>query len=651
MKFIKKYYAVLTGVFVFIIYFTTLAPSVVEIDSGELAAVQTLLGIAHPTGYPLFTMAGHLFSLIPFPSSKIFQLNLLTAIWCSLAIIVFTYTAKLILDKAKTFLPEKILNSVKVSAKDKKQKEHKVKSVKEKFEIPEVKRFLGAVFGGLTLAFSKTFWTQGTSVEVYSLQIFLFSLIILFLIKAYLYEDELNTLKFLNPWTWFAIFLALGFSNHMTTLFILPGAAYLYFEKYGFNKKSFLRIIYMLAVFVPILILMYSYLPVRASQNPVLNWGNPDNLTRILRHVKGDQYHVWLFSSTAAAEKQLTYFINNLPDEFIISLFICLVGMIASFIMERKMFVFLIITFLFTVLYAINYDIHDIDSYFLLAYVSLAFFAVFGTVQLLSLLKHAKHPYALPIILITIFLAIQIYINYKNVNQSDVYTFEDYTKSALNACSKDAILFTYEWDYLVSPSCYFQYVEHYRSDVTVVDKELLRRSWYYRQLNFDHQKLLSGMENDVNEFLAALAPFESGDNFDPNLLEKNYKRIMTDLISTNIDKRDFYVAPELFSNEMQSGQFVLPAGYILVPDLLMFKVVKGNKYIPAADPNFRIRFPKEKNYYTNFIENLAGSMLARRALYEMQFDKIDRAKIYIRKIKTDFPDYVLPGGLAEVLER
>jgi hypothetical protein len=88
-----------------------------------------------------------------------------------------------------------------------------------------------------------------------------------------------------------------------------------------------------------------------------------------------------------------------------------------------------------------------------------------------------------------------------------------------------------------------------------------------------------------------------------------------------------------------------------VPDLFLFKVVKGKDYVPAPNPNFVIRFPKERNDYINFIEQTVGSMLARRALYEMQFDKIDRAKIYIKKIKNDFPNYILPQGLAEVLEK
>ena len=146
-----------------------------------------------------------------------------------------------------------------------------------------------------------------------------------------------------------------------------------------------------------------------------------------------------------------------------------------------------------------------------------------------------------------------------------------------------------------------------------------------------------------------MAPFESNDQFDPGLLEAYYRKILTDLVGTNISNGNFYVAPELFENEMQRGEFTLPAGYTLVPDLFLFKVVKGTDYVPAPDPNFIIRFPKVRTEYINFIEQTVGSMLARRALYEMQFDKIDRAKIYIKKIKNDLPNYILPQGLADVL--
>lgn len=652
MKYIRKYYAILTGFLVFIVYLFTLAPSVVEIDAGELSTVQVTLGIAHPTGYPLFTMLGHLFSLIPFGFSKIYQLNLLTAIWCSMGIMVFTYSAKFLLDNLESFSS----NKVKVIPKGKKRKVKKSnpdKNEKEKLEIiPNDKKILAAVFGGLILGFDKTYWMQGTSVEVYSLQLFLFNLIILFLFKAFISKDKIDTVKFFSPWAVFALMLALGFSNHMTTLFILPGTAYLYFNKYKFNKPSYIRILYMLILFIPLLLLIYSYLPIRASQNPLMNWGNPITFGKFFRHVSGDQYQVWLFSSFDSAGKQLNYFLSNLPSEFWVNLLISALGIAWTLFNSKKLFIFLIVTFLFTIGYSINYNIHDIDSYFLLGYVSLGYFSVFGSFQLLSYLKRNKlYPFLTAAILISIFIFVEFYFNFNTVDQSDVYTFEDYTKAVIGSVNKSSIIFSYEWDYLVSPSFYFQLVENYRRDVTVVDKELLRRSWYYHQLSNIHPKLFSGMTQDVNNFLVSVAPFEKKEPFDPNLIEYYYRKLMTDLVATNIDKRNFYIAPELFENEMQKGEFSLPNGYSLVPDLLLFKVVKGNGYVPAADPNFEIRFPKVGTTYTNSIKNFVGTMLARRALYEMQFDKIDRAKVYIAKIKNDLQGYILPQGLAQVLEK
>ena len=59
INFSRKYFYLLTAFFVFVVYLFTIAPSVVQIDSGELAAVQITLGIAHPTGYPLFTIIGY----------------------------------------------------------------------------------------------------------------------------------------------------------------------------------------------------------------------------------------------------------------------------------------------------------------------------------------------------------------------------------------------------------------------------------------------------------------------------------------------------------------------------------------------------------------------------------------------------------------
>ena len=302
MTLAKKYFYLVTTLFVFIIYLFTLAPSVVQIDSGELAAVQATLGIAHPTGYPLFTMLGYLFSLIPLPFTKIFQLNILAAIYCSAAVGVFTYTIKYCLDNLSVF-KKKIQFKKNLQKKKRKKTKIRLNKLKSKLSIPENFKLLTAVFGGLILAFSRTFWFQSTSVEVYSLHLLLITLIILFLFKAYVSSFEND--KITHWLLCLHSFLALGFTNHLTTLMILPGTAYLYFSRYKFNSASFKKLaLIMILFFIPSSYsAVYSYLPFGASQNPILNWGNPIDWERIYRHVTGRQYQVWLFTSFDSAGK------------------------------------------------------------------------------------------------------------------------------------------------------------------------------------------------------------------------------------------------------------------------------------------------------------------------------------------------------------
>jgi len=648
INFLKKSYGVLAGMLVFLLYLFTLAPTVVQLDAGELTTVQALLGIAHPTGYPLFTMLGHLFLKIPLPFSIVYRANLLAALYTAGSVSIFIYAVKLVLDNIAVFKLKEKEREKRKSGK----KEKKVANVvlPKRIIIPELMKYLSVLFGGLFLAASKTFWMQSASVEVYSLHLLLISIIIFTLLLAFVKSNITEAPKH-HHWFFLAIALAFGFANHMTTLLILPAVAYLYFITFGFNIASFKRIGLMLLIFFPLLILFYAYLPIRAAQNPALNWGNPLDLERILRHISGKQYQVWLFSSAEAAKKQLAYFVENFPFEFNIGLILTFIGFFAAFIHGKKFFLFTLITFLSTVLYSINYDINDIDSYFLLAYIAVAFFISFGVLQIFLLLKDRHLGYSLPIPLLIIFLVIQSYITFGKVDQHDVYLFEDYPKAALQSCTKDALVISYQWDFLVSPAYYIQQIDSFRRDVHIIDKELLRRSWYFNQLNKNHSEIISGVLPTVNQFKEALVPFEREGQFDPVLLENLYQNLLKGLIETNIDKREVYLGAELVMNEMQKGEFKLPEGYTLVPDIFFFKVVKTNKYVPADDPVFHLRIPKQNNYYVNFVADMTGSMLVRRALYEMQFDNRARAKVYIKKLKAELPDFAIPQGLAEVIEK
>jgi hypothetical protein len=437
----------------------------------------------------------------------------------------------------------------------------------------------------------------------------------------------------------------------MTTVLILPATALLFINREKLSLQSLRIVGASLLVFIAVLLLFYSYLPTRASMNPMLNWGNPDNIERIFRHISGQQYSVWLFSSIEAAEKQLINFYENLPNEFLFVIFVFVAfGLVEFFLRSKILFFFTVVCFITTVLYSINYNINDLAPYFLLAYYSLAIISFFGIIVVFKFLRYLSLPRTAASIAIVIAILAHGAWNFPQVNQSGIRIYEDYTKAILTNVELNSIIISYQWDYFVSPSYYFQYAEEFRNDVTVIDKELLRRSWYYSQLKLKNRSLFSGFDNDVTNFINSLKPFEDGGEYNSEVLESLFRKIQSNLIAYNIGEHDIYLGPEMISKELKNGELSLPKGYKVIPHLLLFKVVRGNNYVPAPDPNFTLRMSGNNNKYTDFIENITAEMLANRALYELSYRKTDRAKLYIQKIRSDFPNFSLPDQLKPFVE-
>src|SRR5438552_6877950 len=83
--------AVVVGA-VLVLYFFTAARDIVVGDTPELITAAVTLGVPHPPGYPLFTMLGHLFSLLPFGPVP-FRVNLLAVTCDALTVAVIFFTA------------------------------------------------------------------------------------------------------------------------------------------------------------------------------------------------------------------------------------------------------------------------------------------------------------------------------------------------------------------------------------------------------------------------------------------------------------------------------------------------------------------------------------------------------------------------------
>src|SRR3989338_10758977 len=82
---IDKLLAVIVFCVSFTVYLMTLAPTIYIEDAAEFSAAVPILGVTHPSGFPLYMLLGKLFTiLVPF-GDMAFRVNLFSAVTTSFA--------------------------------------------------------------------------------------------------------------------------------------------------------------------------------------------------------------------------------------------------------------------------------------------------------------------------------------------------------------------------------------------------------------------------------------------------------------------------------------------------------------------------------------------------------------------------------------
>lgn len=577
------------------VYVLTLCPTTNFIDSGELATVASTLSIAHPTGYPLFTLLAWMFAHVPLGLRTIVQLNLMAAVFCSLGLFFFFRFLVFFLSKFSS--AGSATSSVDRSAVT---------------ERAIVQVFVPALLGTVILAFSETFWSQAVAIEVYSVHVFFLALLPLLFTKAISANStgtgtEEAARRQNRYWRGFAFALGLSFANHMTTIVLAPAFLYLYFATQGFTSPAWKRIWRLVIPFM-LGLSVYLYLPLRAGSLPPLNWGDPQSAEAFFRHVFAKQYTVWIFSSGETASRQIQYFLNTLMPEFAyFPVALAVIGVWSLLTKKRnKALVFTLLLFLGCVLFAINYDIHDIDSYFLLAYFTIAIWCAQGISAVLMSIK-SRRLIAVGVAAGLIGCSMLVISNYRSVDESKTFLVEDYTKDMFRSVGQNGIVLTYEWDYFVSAAYYFQLVEHVRPDVVIIDKELLRRTWYFKQLQHRYPWLIAQSRAEIDAYLHELNKFERNLPYDPGTIEARYNGLIHSFIEKNYSTRPIYATPEL------EPQYT--SGYIRIPSGLALRLSTDSTFRELPFPGFSPRLPRKSNTYIEGIRSLYAQAYLSQAIY------------------------------------
>lgn len=548
---LKHILAGAAGLSCFIIYVITLSPSVGFMDSGELAAVVYTFGIPHPTGYPLYLLLGYIVSHLPAGHSIIYKLNLFSSLTAALSVLVFFYTALLMLNIFNEHKKEKKSgNKAKISV-----------NIDSKF-LPYI-AFISAVCFGLI----KTLWSNAVINEVYGLHSLFIMLIIYFSVKIYI-NLSASPFKY-----WIILFLLTGlsFSNHLTTIFVLPAVLYLFYLQYRASPGNIKKIITYIVFIVPGF-LLYGILITASSAGPFFNWSEPAGLTNLFYHFSGADYSNLLKSGSGIFSKNIKLFGSGFFGEFsVASGIIALIGLVVLYFKKKELFIYFAILIITALAFSLNYAVRDVQNYFLVIYLTVALVLPVGIFSLLKYLAAKLKLASVPVLHVAVIgillIGTGIAYNYESNNNSSNYAVEDFTLNILNNLEPNAIYITYDWGYVYPAALYYQQAEGKRLDVKFIMIRFLAAPWYLNTLKKYYPDIYSGIAKEAEDYIKAYDPEGTKNSI-------NLVNLVRAFVKNNVNKFPMYVSSDLMYNKDLPDLFT---DYGWKPGPLCYKIISRSE--------------------------------------------------------------------------
>lgn len=424
----------------FTIYLLTLAPSVYNLDSAELTTAAATLGITRATGYPLYTLLGHVWSLALLGDVG-YRMNLFSALFGALTIM----------------LADRIL---------------------VKWRVPPV-----AAFSGLgLLAVAPYFWGLSLIAEVYTLHTAFMAGILLALQRW----DEVPTPRRLMC---LSAVTGLSLTHHAASYLLLPGI--MLFLGLSHRDQLFKPHYFLPALGTGLLALsVLLYLPLRISMNPAFNYAgyydaqavfhvfDLQNLREFFLFISGQGFSGMMFAYSIPELITQTAFFGQelLRAFFIIGSGPGLAGMVMLLARNRKMGLLLTLWFVFTAFFYINYKVIDKATMFLPCYLVWGIAVSVCYDQFLrwlgsNLPKLQNRPLAILQWMIVLPVIAAAGWNWSLVNQADQWSVRLAAEQRLNSLPQNAVVIGY-WDTIPAME-YLQKVEGFRSDVLLINRFLI----------------------------------------------------------------------------------------------------------------------------------------------------------------------------------
>ena len=243
------------------VYTKTLMPSIPGGDSGELVAESCELGTAHPPGYPLYTLVVHLLTYVPI-GTMAWRANFFCAVLGALAAANIARCVFMLTSNDFSMIPNIFKGA-------------------DRWE-----RHSSSVCAGLMYAFSPLVWTYSIGSEVFAMNNFFASLLVVLTLN---FATQTTTAKRDEAAVLGAFVCGLAMCNqHTQILFQIPLFMFVFWS----SRATMSRLHFItLTVSYVLGLLPYMYLPVASIYFPKRGaWGDMSSWMGFFRHLRRADY-------------------------------------------------------------------------------------------------------------------------------------------------------------------------------------------------------------------------------------------------------------------------------------------------------------------------------------------------------------------------
>jgi hypothetical protein len=425
----------------------TLLPDVALWDTGEFQTVGPVLGIAHPTGYPTYTLLAWFASVVLQPfGNEAYRANLLSAILISGAAALMSMLI-----------------------------------------VQLTRRPLLGLAAGLALAVTPLAWRLALQADPHPLHLF-FAALLLVLLVGWMQRERSGAPR-AGRWLLAAsIVFGLSLGNHALTLLLAPGiGVFVVLVSPSILWRRWRLAVGCLAALALTTVVIYAYIPIRAAMNPPLDYAIPTTWERFRYLVLGEQF-TGTFHQLPSLSGGAAIVWKELQTNLGAVAWLSLAGVALGALRHWRFIVLTVLWFVLTFVFALGYENADIERYYLVplflavVWITLAIDAIWTGLLVVwrrleqqrstadtgrqgASLGHAALALAAVVLLVPILVPVPGRL--PDVDASGDYSVRTWMEATFRALPQDAVIISW-WSYSTA-LWYGHFVEGLRPDVKIID--------------------------------------------------------------------------------------------------------------------------------------------------------------------------------------